>query len=421
LDRYKDIFDFYLHLFRKKKKMKKGYFIILLTTICYQLTAQSGKDFNVYWDNALKVESADKSFKIKMGGRIQYDVMMIGQDDSLNNHFDAQNGTEFRRARIYTSGTIYKNIKFKFQMDFAGGVAVIKDAYIRLTKIPVVGNLMVGNFKEPFGLTMLTSSKYITEIERPLANAFDNDRNLGFMMFNQHYSKRLSWFAGYFYPTDNSGKYLGNKYNFVFRLTGLPVYNIDEGYKVLHLGASFAHQYHNNTEVSFKLRPEAHLAPKYLNLNIDNVADINDFNGEFLLIFNTLSFESEYTVSYVNPSSSSTLSNSSYKFFAYYGTFSWFITGEHKNYVKSKTTFDRLSPKKNLGQNGGFGAVELSLRYSYVNLDDADLNGGIMSNITGGVNWYLNPATKVAINYVYTDVKNLGKANIFQMRFQIAF
>lgn len=401
--------------------MKKIVLISILILIGYQVISQNKKDFNVYWDNALKAESKDGDFKIKMGGRIQADIMWIQQDDSLDNHFDAHNGVEFRRIRIYTSGTLYKNIKFKLQMDFAGGMSVIKDAYIQLTKIPVLGNIKVGHFKEPFGLTMLTSSKYITEMERPLANTFDNDRNLGFMMFNQHYSKRLSWYAGYFYPTDNSGKYLGNKYNLVFRLTGLPVYNMDEGYKILHLGASFAHQYHDNTEVSFKLRPEAHLAPKYLNLSIDNVVDINDFNGEFLLIFNTLSFESEYTVSSVIPSSSSTLNNSSYKFFAYYGTFSWFITGEHKNYVKSKTTFARLSPKKNLGQDGGFGAVELSVRYSHVNLDDADLNGGVMNTVTGGINWYLNPATKVAFNYVWADVKNLGKANIFQMRFQIAF
>ena len=400
--------------------MSRIFITFILFIFGYNLVAQDN-NFNVYWDNALKAESADANFKIKMGGRIQYDLMWIDQDDSLDNHFDAHNGAEFRRARIYTSGILYKNIKFKFQMDFAGGKAVIKDAYIQFTKIPAVGNLKVGNFKEPFGLSMLTSSKYITEMERPLANAFDNDRNLGFMLFNQHFSKRLSWFAGYFCPTNNSGKYLGNKYNLVFRLTGLPIYNIDEGYKVLHLGASFAHQYHDNTEVIIQLRPEAHLAPKYLNLSADNVANINDFNGEFLLILNSFSLESEYTISYLTPSSSSTLTNTSYKFFAYYGTLSWFLTGEHKNYVKSKTTFDRLSPKKNLGQDGGFGAIELSLRYSYVNLDDHDLAGGIMSNITGGINWYLNPATKVAFNYVYADVKNLGKANIFQMRFQIAF
>lgn len=401
--------------------MKKIFLISVLIIIGHHVTCQNNQGFKVYWDNALKAEDPDGNTNIKMGGRIQYDVMWIHQDDSLNNHFDAHNGAEFRRARIYTSGTIYKNIKFKFQLDFAGGNTVIKDAYIQLTKMPAVGNLMVGNFKEPFGLSMLTSSKNLTDMERPLANAFDNDRNLGFMMYDQYFKKRMSWFAGYFYPSGNVGKYLGNEYHLVFRLTGLPIYEVDGVYRVLHLGASFAHQYHDNAEVSYGLRPEAHLAPKYLNLKIDNVAEINDLNGEFLIIAGPLSLESEYTVSFVKPSSSSTLNNRSYRFFAYCGTLSWFITGEHRDYVASKTTPGRATPKRNLGQDGGFGALELSLRYSNINLHDADLNGGEMSNITGGINWYLNPATKVMFNYVRADVKNLGKANMFQMRFQIGF
>jgi len=325
--------------------MSRTIIVFVLLFFGHNLICQDNS-FNASWDNALRVDSKNGNFKIKMGGRIQYDIMWINQNDSLNNHFDAHNGVEIRRARLYTSGTIYKNIKFKLQVDFAGGIAVIKDAYIQLTKIPVVGNFKVGNFKEPFGLTMLTSSNFTTEMERPLANAFDNDRNLGFMLFNQHFKKRLSWYAGYFYPTDNSGKYLGNKYNIVFRLTGLPVYNIDDGYKILHLGASSAYQFNDNDEISYNVRPEAHLAPKYLNVDIDKVTSINDFNGEFLLILNTLSFESEYTLSYIKPCSLSTFKSSSYKVFAYYGSVSWFLTGEHKNYVPSKTTFGRLTPKK---------------------------------------------------------------------------
>ena len=401
--------------------MKKAIVFVAVLLIGFQVISQDLKDYSIYWDNALKIQSPDGKTKIKIGGRIQYDVMWIRQDDLLNAHFDAHNGAEFRRARIYTSGTIYKNIKFKFQMDFAGAKSVVKDAYIRLTKIPFVGNLQVGNFKEPFGLSMLTSSKYITEMERPLGNAFDNDRNLGFMLFNQHFDKRLSWFAGYFYPSGNTGKYIGDKYNLAFRLTGLPVYKIDGGYRILHLGAAYVHQYQDNTEISYKIRPEAHLAPKYLTLEVDHVKNVNDFNSEFLLIIGSLSFESEYTMSFIKPSESSGLNNSSYKVFAYYGTVSWFITGEHKNYVKSKTTFDRLSPKKNFGNDGGIGAIELSLRYSDINFNDSDLIGGEMNSLTGGINWYLNPATKVAFNYVHANVKDLGKANIFQMRFQVTF
>lgn len=396
---------------------------LLLTLIFfgYQSYSQSDKNFKVYWSDGLKAESNDGKTKIKIGGRLQTDVMFINQDDSLDKYFDAKNGVEFRRARIYTSGTIYKNIKFKFQMDFAGGNAVIKDAYIQITKIPVVGNLRIGNFKEPSGLAMLTSSKYITFMERPLGNAFDNDRNIGGMLFNQHFDKRLSWYAGYFYPTDNSGKYLGNKYNLVFRLTGLPMYNVDDGYKVLHLGVSYAYQYQDNSESKYSIRPEAHLAPKYLTLNIDKASNTRDIVGEFLFIMNSVAVEAGYIMANLKPGPSSTLTNSSYKAFAYNGTISWFITGEHKNYVKSKTVFDKVKPKKNFGSEGGIGAFEVALRYSSLNLDDADMQGGQISDITGGLNWYLNPATRVMFNYIYSDVKNLGKSNIFQMRFQIVF
>lgn len=400
----------------------KNLLLATLIILCgYQVMSQSNKPFNVYWNEGLKAESKTGDIKIKIGGRLQTDAMFISQNDSLNNHFDAQNGVEFRRARIYTSGTIYSNIKFKFQMDFAGGVAIIKDAYIQLTKLPGVGNLRVGNFKEPSGLAMLTSSKFITFMERPLGNAFDNDRNIGAMIFNQHFDKRFSWYAGYFYPTDNSGKYQGDKYNLVFRVVGLPLYNIDHGYKVLHLGISYAYQFYDNTDIKFDVRPEAHLAPKYLNLNIDEANNTADIVGELLFIYNSFALEGGFAKINLIPGANSTYDESLYDFYAYNGSISWFITGEHKNYVKSKTVFDKVVPKKNFGQDGGSGAFELALRYSSINLNNADLNGGKISDITGGLNWYLNPATKIAFNYIYSDVKNLGKANIFQMRFQLVF
>ena len=398
--------------------------ILLLTMVLFfgfESYSQSDKNFNVYWSNGLKAESKNGEFKLKMGGRIQNDMMMISQDDSLNSHFDAQNGVEFRRARLYTSGTLYKNVEFKLQVDFAGGVAIIKDAYLQLSKIPIVGNLKVGNFKEPSGLAMLTSSNFLTFMERPLGNSFDNDRNIGAMIYNQHFDQRLSWYAGYFYPTDNTGKYQGNKYNLVFRLAGLPYYNVDEGYKVLHIGASYAYQFHDNTEIKYGVRPEAHLAPKYLTLNVDELKSATDINGELIFIFNSLTLEGEFTYESLAKGNNSTLSNDIYNIFAYAGSISWFITGEHKNYVKSKTYFDKVNPNKNFGKDGGAGAFEIALRYSSINLDDADLNGGKMSDITAGLNWYLNPGTKVALNYIYSDVKTLGKANIFQMRFQVLF
>jgi len=401
--------------------MKKFLFIALISFITSSLYSQDKIELKPYWDNGLKLESSDKNFSVKLGGRIQYDIMFINQDDSLNNNFDAENGAEFRRARLYTSGTIYKTIKYKFQIDFAGNRVVIKDAYLRFTKIPGIGNITVGNFKEPHGFEMITSSKYITMMERSLTNPFDNDRNLGFMLNNSFLYKRLSLFVGYFYPSSNEGKYSGGNYNLTFRVAGIPYYNNEEGLKVVHLGIGFTHEEHNGEEVSYSSRPEAHLAPKYLKVNIDKTKNLNEINGELVLIYNSLSFQSEYTYTGVKTSTNSALQESDYGFYSFFGTLSWFITGEHKNYSKKKSAFDRLSPKKNFGTKGGFGALEIALRYSVLNLNDQDLNGGKMNNFTAGVNWYLNPATKIAFNYVRSNIYELGISNIYQMRFQIAF
>jgi phosphate-selective porin OprO/OprP len=396
--------------------------IFTLTFILYSLIvfSQDKKNFKVYWKNGLHFESADNYYKIKLGGRIQYDVMFIQQDDSLNAYFTGKNGAEIRRARFYTSGTIYKNIKFKLQMDFALSRAVFKDVYIQLTKIPYIGNIRVGQFKEPFGLEMITSSNFITFMERPLTNQFDIDRSLGTMIYNNFFNKRLAIYAGYFVPSLNIGRYIGNRNHVTFRVTGLPIYNTEGSYQVFHLGVGYSNQYYANKEIIYKTRPEAHLAPKYISLQIDKLKRLNSFKGEIAYVYKSFYIEGEYTMNNFNPSDNSVYLHDSYLVYAYFVNVSWFITGEHKNYNPSKSAFDRVTPKKNFS-NGGVGAFEIALRYSSINLNKHDLVGGEMSDITFGLNWYLNPATKFAFNYVHTDIVNLGKANIFQFRFQVTF
>ena len=57
---------------------------------------------------------------------------------------DQVDGTEFRRARLYVSGNIYKNVGFKAQYDFAaGGRPDFKDVYIAIQNIPYIGNFKV--------------------------------------------------------------------------------------------------------------------------------------------------------------------------------------------------------------------------------------------------------------------------------------
>jgi len=400
--------------------MKRFLILFFLTIGFLSGNAQDKNKFTTYWDNGLRIDSDDGDFKIKMGGRIQYDIMFIEQDDSLNANYTAENGAEFRRARLYTSGTLFNNIKFKLQVDFAPAKVVLKDAYLTFTKIPVIGNIQAGNFKQPFGLEMISSSKYITHMERPLTNQFDHDRDLGMMLFNSHLDKRFSWFAGVFLPANGAGIYKGGKYQITTRISALPMYKIENGYKVLNLDMAYSYHYDDNEELSYKVRPEAHLAPKYLNLSIDALHHNHQGNIGLMLIVGSFAFQSEYTFSNLVPSSNSTLLQDRYFVDAYYGTLSWFITGEHKNFSKSKTSLDIVKPKKNLGK-GGAGAFEVSVRYSSIDFNDADIQAGALRDVTVGLNWYVNPAVRYTINYINAHIKDLGRANVFQMRFQVAF
>lgn len=180
---------------------------LLVVWISSAAAQEEDTDFNAYWKEGIRLDSKDENFKLKIGGRIMLDWATIDPDSQLEDDFPDLEGTgvEFRRARLYTSGTVYGSVEFKVQYDFAGGDADFKDVYLGLKKVPGVGHIKVGHFKEPFSLEGLTSSKYITFMERALPNAFSPSRNTGIMLHNPVLDKRMTWAVGYFYNTDDYG------------------------------------------------------------------------------------------------------------------------------------------------------------------------------------------------------------------------
>ena len=73
----------------------------------------------------------------------------------------------------------------------------------------------------------------------------------------------------------------------------------------------------------------------------------------------------------------------------------------------------------------GLGAWEVAARYSYIDLNDANIRGGIMQNATAGVNWYCNPYCKVVFNYIHSFVTDRSgvpsEANAWGLRTQLDF
>ena len=158
--------------------------------------------------------------EIKFGGRIMYDMAVWG-DSTMDN-----SGTEFRRVRFYNSGKLYGNIKYKLQLDVAGGSIAFKDVWMELGELPLSGNLRVGHFKEPLRLEALTSSKYISFMERGLPIAFSPERNTG-AMYHTSFGDKLSIQSGIFGEGDSFGnnKEAINNVNITSRITYLAMNN----------------------------------------------------------------------------------------------------------------------------------------------------------------------------------------------------
>ncbi len=379
-----------------------------------------GSTMRPHWKDGLRFTSNDGSFKLKIGGRIQHDFAYFAEDGDIERRLgaDVDDGTEFRRARLYFSGTIYDDIDFKVQYDFAGGDADFKDVYLGLRNVPYVGNVRVGQFKEPFSLEELTSSNYITFMERSLANTFAPGRNTGIMFYDTMMDERMTWAAGVFRQTDSFGDGAGGRdYNVTARLTGLPVYE-EGGKKLLHLGVSYTHQNYENDTIRFRARPESHLAPRLVDTG-DFSAEYGDFIGaEAAWVDGPFSLQGEYVHAFIEGRNRW---DGDPNFWAASVQASYFLTGEHRPYKTSTGAFDRVRPLKNFGKDGGSGAWELAARLSYLNLNDNGVKGGRLRDLTVGLNWYLNPNVRTMWNYVLADPSEGGSVSAFMWRFQVAF
>lgn len=359
-------------------------------------------DFRVYWKDGLRMDTQDGHFKLRIGGRTQIDWGWFDDGNELRAIFgDADDAAEFRRARLYVSGTLYENFSFKAQYDFAGGDADFADVWVALNNIPYVGQLKVGHFYESFTLEQLTSDNYLTFLERSLANAFSPQRNMGAALANTVANQRMTWTLGVFRQTDSFGDGGDDGgYNVTARITGLPWYR-DEGRKLLHIGGSYSVRHPDDT-VRFSQRPEVHM----IDMRFVNTGDIPaervDLHGaELALVYGPFSIQGEYMGADVvaprfgNPD-----------FDGYYVQASVFLTGEHRPYDKKNGVFGRVHPNRDFGfgEGYGWGAWELGVRYSNLDLNDSLVRGGEEDNLTLGLTWYANPAFRVMINYIMADI-----------------
>ena len=379
--------------------------------------AKSDNDLKVKWKGAPELSSKDGNFKMKVRGRIQTDYNAINQDRAITGS-PSVSALELRRARLGVQGTVWGDVNYILEADFANDSVSMKDAYFKYTGWGKHFAVQIGNFKTFNSLEHLTSSNYIEFLERAsFVEAFGLDRQLGIgaLLSDKHYTVS----AGLFGPTTgNEETWFRDVKTGSARATFAP---INEDGHVLHFGGSWryragATENRSNVAVAndqfFRYRArgaDLHLANRFI--ATPQIFDRDTFWGlEAAYVHGPWSIQGEYTQLHGDVSPLFNGPDSTYR--GWYVEGSWFLTGETRPYKNG--AFDRVKVLNPVFE-GGHGAWQLAARYDVLNLGD---NATLIPTCTMcgeqktwqlGVNWYLNDNARLMFNYNQSDI---GGGNI---------
>ena len=389
-------------------------------------------DFRAYWKNGFRLDTHDKHVKLKFGGRIMFDAAFYLADDyETATGVDLANGVEFRRLRLYNSGQIGRHVKYKAQLDFAGAPDEfsIKDAYIDFVNLKECfgcpfPNVRVGHFKVPFSLEELTSSKYITFMERSLPNVFAPGRLSGLAIHDSLLGEQLNYGLGWFAQGTEDGEdgpFEDNGWSVAGRVTWTPWYDCECKCKRWHIGASAVYS-DDIEEVRYRARPESHVTGhRPVDTGTFDASSTLHYGVETALIMGPWHLQAEYIMADIDSAAAGDPSFSGWYAFAGY----W-ITGECSSYKKG--TLSRVVPCCDFLDEDCCckGGLQVAFRVSSLNLNDGNNPGGEITDYTLGLNWHLNPNARVMFNVVHADVDSgrggvaVGEAfQAVQVRFQI--
>jgi phosphate-selective porin OprO/OprP len=383
------------------------------------------------WQNGFYLQSADGANRLHVGGYIQADARAFPSSrgaTGLDSFF-------LRRVRPILEGTVFKNIDFRLMPDFGLGTTVLQDAYLVLRYLPQA-QLQAGKFKQSLSLEWLQPGSDLIFIERSIANNLAPHRDVGIQLFGDLAGGTLTYQLGGSNglndgassdgDADSSKDFVGRVFAQPFKnrakspLQGLgigiagttggrdndPVSNVS--YRTA--GRSTFFSYKSSVVAS---GTQSRLAPQ-----------LYYYSGPFSLMGEQISSR----VDLRNGTTRGKVSNR-----AWFVQASYVLTGEKASYSQNVSPRTPLDPRA-----GGWGALELAARYAHVRVDPDAFRLGFAdptaaasrANALGiGLNWYLNQAVKLQLNYERTNFNRgitFGSAvrdheDVFLSRFQVVF
>jgi phosphate-selective porin OprO/OprP len=322
--------------------------------------------------------------KTEVGATFSFDYSTIDGNsrDSLEN--STEFNSEIRRARVGLKHSHNKKWDAKLQLNFnEDEESEIGDAYVRYKGVKSY-KLTMGQFKEPFGLENMTSSKNISFLERSMAsNAFGLGRNKGLMLSLTPGESTYSFaFMNLEGKEDESAPYA---------VTGRATWAaISNDTQILHLGLSGSFRMLDGEEFEVDERAELHSMEKIVESGEIATDQIQLSSVEVAWVDGPFSLQGEYMSADLQAVDAS----ESVKMDGYYMQASYFITGEQRRYKNGAFASIKPESKK--------GAWELTSRFSVLDISETD-DGIELRSTTLGLNYYVDENIKLTGNLLRSE------------------
>jgi phosphate-selective porin OprO/OprP len=374
--------------------------------VCLLPLAAAGEGFEV-GSKGIRYTTPDERHALRLGGRFHLDGYVYDEDVS-----ELGDGVEVRRLRAYLAGRLFDgDFRFKLEGEMSPdriGWRNVWGAYRGIEHT----ELKLGNYIAPVGFEDLMSSNDYTFMERSLASALSPGFLAGVSAgaWGRHWSVRVGGFGDPL-GDDDIERRKSEGLSAIGRVTFAPW---RKKRQLLHLGGSLEwRDMQSDSVFRLRTRPESGGARRLIDTgNLRDVDESLTFGVEAAAVLGSWSLQGEYLSARLQRSD-----NPNPTFQGGYAQLSWFPTGESRRYSSRRAVFRSVEPKRR------WGAVELALRYSALDLVDENVVGGEEQNVTFGLNWYLNRNLRVMFNFIQVDADRritleTDRPRIYQLRLQ---
>lgn len=374
----------------------------------------------ISWKGGPQFDS-DGGWSFKPRGRLQIDAGTVSSPNGISD-LSTGFGSEIRRAYLGADGKLPGGFGYRIEADFGASSVEITDLYLTYAASKEL-TLMVGQTKPFWGLEEVTSDLFTSFTERAAFNsAFGFERRLG---VNASYAKGPILVQGGVF-TDNVAD-LNNDENNSLSYDGRIVFMPKLGGGQLHLGAS-AHFHDLNDSASgvrYRARPFIHTPDiRFVDTGQLGATSETGYGLEAAYITGPFHATGEAHWQSVN-----LISGTDPTFFGGYAEVGYFLTGGDSRGYKGGS-FDRIVPNHPV-EKGGIGAIQLNLRYDYLDLADAGILGGKQDTFGIGLIWTPTAYTRFMASYGHIEYSDAAIAtstgnrdysvDAFGMRAQVDF